>query len=526
MSPLSFLKRPCRWLEAISTYGGTHSAAPNFAFELCIREIDAEERRRLDLHTWRMAMNGAEPVRADTLRRFAETFAPCGFDPRALTPAYGLAEATLKVTSGRAEEPTTILAFDAKALEEGRVVESAADGKEPRELVGCGGSEIGTEIRIVDPETRRPCLPDRIGEIWLAGDTVALGFWNRPEETRETFHAALAEDDGKRYLRTGDLGFLHGGELFVTGRLKELIIIRGANYYPQDVEKTVEDTHPALRPHGGAAFSVEADGEEKLVVVQEEVRRAARDLDVAKLFARIRQAVSEEHGLAVHAIVLVRQGSVGKTSSGKLQRRLCRAQFLAGELETVAAWREPGAPLVPDTLPVPADILPDTPADASSQADRRRRGRHLEDRLLHLAARSLAVAPEEIGRDQPLSRYGMSSATALALVGAIEKALGRELPSTLLWEYPTIAALAAHLGGEVPPVSPVSAAVPAPRFSRGRAGDEPVAIVGLGLCLPGADDPEAFWRLLDRGTDAIRQMPGERCAVIPAIPARGPLAWG
>jgi len=507
MSPLSLVKHPFRWLEAISTHRGTHTASPNFAYDLCVREVTAEERARLDLGSWRMAMNAAEPVRVDTLRRFAETFAPCGFQPTTFCPAYGLAEATLVVTGTGVEDQPLTVAFDAQALEEHRVVEVAAASAAARVLAGCGTPRWDTEVRIVDPESGRICPPDRIGEIWVTGRTVAQGFWGRREATEQTFRAALVPDDGQRYLRTGDMGFVHRGELFVTGRIKEIVIIRGANFYPQDIEKTAEDTHPGLRPHGGAAFGVEVEGEERLVVVQEVSRRPAQTMDLAEAIARIRQAVAEEHGLEAHAIVLVRQGSVGKTSSGKLQRRACRAQFLAGELQELASWREASEPAPEPAAP---------PAPAGRPAAERR---ELERRLVHLVARSLKVAPEEIEIGQPLSRYGMGSAAAVSMVGEMERALGRELPETLLYDYPTIAVLAAHLAG--PSALPSAARSPLPDASASR---EPVAIVGLGLRLPGADDAESLWRLLADGVDAIRPLPAERRALLPE-PAEGPL-WG
>ena len=257
MSPQSFLQRPLRWLQAISRYRATVSGGPNFAYELCIRRITPEQREALDLSSWYAAYNGAEPVRADTLRRFAATFASCGFRPRFFYPCYGLAEATLMVSGGRLHEEPVLCTTEATALEHNRIVETSERQRNVRTLVGCGHAMPGTRIVIVNPESSTPCAPDAVGEIWVSGPSVAHGYWNRPEETERTFQACLAGAGEGPFLRTGDLGFLRDGELFVTGRLKDLIIIDGRNLYPQDIELTVEQSHPAMRPGCCAAFSVD-----------------------------------------------------------------------------------------------------------------------------------------------------------------------------------------------------------------------------------------------------------------------------
>ena len=274
MSPVAFLQRPLRWLAAISHYRATTSGGPNFAYDLCARRIGPEERASLDLSSWRVAFNGAEPVRAETLDRFATAFAACGFDRRAFYPCYGMAEATLFLSGGTLGEPPVVRSFDAAALDEGAAV-PGGQREEGRRLVGCGRPWLGQQLLIVDPETRLPCPAGRVGEIWAAGPSIAGGYWNNPAGTLADFGARLADDEAAGpFLRTGDLGFFDrgdraGGELFVTGRLKDLIILRGRNLYPQDIEATVERAHAVLRPGGGAAFSVDVDGEERLVVVQE-----------------------------------------------------------------------------------------------------------------------------------------------------------------------------------------------------------------------------------------------------------------
>ena len=338
LSPVSFLQQPIRWLQAISRYRGTHTGAPNFAYDLCVHKITPEQRATLDLSSWQMALNGAEPVRADVLKRFAETFKPCGFEPTAFCPGYGLAEATLKVAAVRRTDAPVLYIVQAGALEQNRILEATEDQQNMRTLVGCGRSEIDTKIVIVHPESLTQCSPEEVGEIWVSGSTVAQGYWMRPEETERTFRAYLADTGDGPFLRTGDLGFWKNGELFVTGRLKDVVIIRGRNYYPQDIELTVEQSHPALKAGASAAFSVEVEGEEQLVVAQEVERSYLRKLDANEVVGAIRQAVWEQHELSVYAVVLLKPASIPKTSSGKIQRHACKAGFLDGSLEGIGTW--------------------------------------------------------------------------------------------------------------------------------------------------------------------------------------------
>ncbi|MDB9392184.1 fatty acyl-AMP ligase [Microcystis aeruginosa] len=333
MSPASFMERPLRWLQALSDKQATHSAAPNFAYDLCVRKIPPEKRATLDLSHWCMALNGAEPVRAEVLKKFAEAFQVSGFKATTLCPGYGLAEATLKVTAVSYDSPPYFYPVQANALEKNKIVGATETDTNVQTLVGCGWTTIDTQIVIVNPETLKPCSPEIVGEIWVSGSTIAQGYWGKPQETQETFQAYLADTGAGPFLRTGDLGFIKDGELFVTGRLKEIILIRGRNNYPQDIELTVQNSHPALRPSCGAAFTVENKGEEKLVVVQEVERTWLRKVDIDEVKRAIRKAVVQEYDLQVYAIALIRTGSLPKTSSGKIQRRGCRAKFLEGSLE-------------------------------------------------------------------------------------------------------------------------------------------------------------------------------------------------
>ena len=334
MSPMSFLQRPYRWLQAISRHRAIVSGGPNFAYDLCVRKITPQQRATLDLSSWTIAFNGAEPVRSETLDRFAEMFEPCGFRREAFYPCYGLAEATLIVSGGLKAAPPVVRAFDAKALENRQVVELPAMDEGARRLVGSGQVLADEEIVIADPETLTRCGPRQVGEIWVKNPSVAQGYWRRPDDTEHAFRARLRDNGKGDYLRTGDLGFFQDGELFVAGRLKDLIIIRGLNHYPHDIELTVEKCHSAVRPGSGAAFTVDVDNEPKLIIVYEVERRQQGEVD--EVFEAIRREVGREHELQVDSIVLIKPGSIPKTSSGKIQRHACRKAYLDGSLEEVA----------------------------------------------------------------------------------------------------------------------------------------------------------------------------------------------
>ncbi|MEH2082889.1 MAG: fatty acyl-AMP ligase [Nostoc sp.] len=342
MSPVAFLQKPLRWLQAISRYKATTSGGPNFAYELCARKITSEQRSTLDLSSWEVAFNGAEPVRAETLAEFTTTFASCGFRDEAFYPCYGMAETTLFVSGGLKTALPTVLCVDGTALEQNQVVAVSNEHKDDRKIVGCGQTCLEQKIAIVDPNSLTLCSADQVGEIWVHGSSVAGGYWNRLDLTQETFNAQLQDTDteSKPFLRTGDLGFLHDGELFITGRLKDVIIIRGRNYYPQDIELTVEKSHPALRPSCGSVFTIEVNGIEQLVVVQELERSYLRKLDTNEVLRNIRQAITAEYSLQIYSIVLIKTASIPKTSSGKIQRQACRSKFLAGDLDVVSEWSE------------------------------------------------------------------------------------------------------------------------------------------------------------------------------------------
>ena len=407
MAPVAFLQNPSRWLRAVSRYRATTSGGPNFAYDLCVRRVPPAEIEKLDLSCWQVAFNGAEPVREETLARFAEAFAPAGFRPGAHYPCYGLAEATLMVSGGRPGEETVV-----RELGE-------------RRLVGCGRVLLDLEVAIVDPDTGAPRPPGEVGEVWVAGGSVARGYWNRPEETVHAFGAMLADGRGP-WLRTGDLGALLGGELFVAGRLKDLIILRGRNHYPQDLEATAGKAHPALADGTGAAFAVDVtleDTEERLVIVHEAERHADR-LD--EVTSAIRQAIAEEHEALAYEVVLVPPGGVPRTTSGKVQRRACRDLYLRGELRVLGASR---------LSSMAADEDPRTEAIPGSL-----------DWLRRAFAAAARVDPAQVDPDRPLSASGLDSLAAVELKQAVEEATGVSLSLADLLEGMTLREVERRVG--------------------------------------------------------------------------------
>ncbi|HET7461936.1 MAG TPA: amino acid adenylation domain-containing protein [Longimicrobium sp.] len=503
LSPATFLQRPFLWLEAVSRTGATLSGGPNFAYELAAERTTPEQRATLDLSRWRAAFNGAEPVRADTLEKFFRAFEPCGLRREALRPGYGLAEGTLVVSAGRAggPGPHRVVPFAAAALEESRLVAHPA-GEPARDLVGCG-RVVGDDQRVViaDPETFAPTPPDRIGEIWVAGPSVAHGYWQRPRETAETFGARLATGEGP-FLRTGDLGFVHDGELFVAGRAKDVIIVHGRNHYPQDLERSAEASHPALRPGCSAAFAMESAAGERLWIACELERAALRD-DPAPVADAVRRAVLADHELQVHGVVLLRTGGITKTTSGKIQRRACREALRAGALSIVHLWSdgttelpegsraapesaspEPRAAAAPATVlhldaAVVASLVAhpashpasDQAADAGESprahvlaatgAERRER---LADFVTRTVARVARVAPEQVDLARPLAELGMDSLMAVELTHAIERGLELPLASSTILSSPTIDEFCAFLLHQVE-----NPAAPAPSTAAGSA---------------------------------------------------------
>ncbi len=458
MSPMSFLQKPYRWLAAIERFQATTSGGPNFAYDLCIRKVTPEQRASLDLSSWQVAFNGAEPVRAETIDQFCEMFGPCGFRREAFYPCFGLAEATLMVSGGYVDQPPVLRTFEAGSLVSGRVVDAEPDDEGVRALVGCGQSLPDQQIVIADPHTQTRCPPGQIGEIWVHGPSVAMGYWRRGEATKATFQATLKDTGEGPFLRTGDLGFLLEGELFVTGRIKDLIIVRGVNHYPQDIERTMQEAHPRLRPDAGAAFTVEEEGREKLVVVNEVERRKTADLD--SICEQIHRAVAAEHELSVDVIVLIKAGSVPKTSSNKIQRHACREGYLERSLDVVGEWRaaethgEAVARVVraaePDAVTTEPVAEPD---DLHVTADR---GAVARKKVADIVVEEIRrVGKERVSRlalDSPISESGLDSLERMEILAGLEERFGGRFPEDVLPDLETandvIAAVEKYLGVE------------------------------------------------------------------------------
>lgn len=495
MSPAEFVRRPVCWLQAISHFRGTHTASPNFGYELCVERVSSEQVAALDLSCVRCMANGAEPVRYETLRRFAEKFTAAGLRAEAMCPSYGMAEHTLKISTSPVTCPPRATWVDAKALGHGQV--RVVPEGEGRGIVGCGFPGPETDVVIAEPASGAPCEDAAIGEIWLRGRLTAHGYWGA-HAGDETFAAFTATGDGP-YLRTGDLGFVRDGELHVTGRLRDLIIIRGRNHFPSDIEFTVQRAHAALAPDRGAAFSVDGAGGEQLVIAHE-LSRDARSTDPAEIFPRIVEAVSLEHALVPAAIVLLGPHDLPVTSSGKVRRRATKEAFEEDALPALARWDRPGGH---DSPAVEADVNTDALAW-----------------LIDCAARLLGLRPADLPADEPLARFGFDSLTAERFAGRIEERFGREFTPATFFEHATLRAIRDYLEG--------ASERPERRF-RPRETQSELAIVGMACRFPGAPDLADFWRLLDAGECAIGDVPADREALVEffastegtGVPSRG-----
>ncbi len=440
LAPATFLQRPMVWLETLSRTGATVSGAPNFAYELCARKSTAAEREALDLSRWKLAFCGAEPIDADALDGFAAAFAPAGFRREAFYPCYGLAEATLLVTGGAGAGAPRVVHADRGQLATGKLVE-AGPGGAGQKLVSCGGALGDQEALVVDPVSAKPQAAGEIGEIWVRGASVAAGYWNHPEDLATTFGAHTADGRGP-FLRTGDLGSLLNGELFITGRLKDLIIIRGRNVYPQDIERTVQQAHEAVEQ--GAAFSVGDQEQEELVVVHQVSRERRKD-DLKAVMLAIRAAIVDEHEVDAQAIVLLRPATLPMTSSGKVQRGRCREMYLAGELQEVDRWTRPTEAAAATTAgvengPPRPKFLDRIPSYSVNEL-----AVEVQQWMLGWLASRVEDGLGELTADSTFAEMGIDSLTALELNLEFEKVLGLRLPPGEAWSYPTPAALAHYL---------------------------------------------------------------------------------
>ena len=455
LAPATFLQRPIAWLEMIARTGATISGAPNFAYDLCTRKTTPEQRAALNLTRWTTAFCGAEPIDARTLNDFAGVFAPAGFRSKAFYPCYGLAEATLMVSGGKGPSDLRVIHADPAKLAANMLVDAASPA-DARTLVSCGRPLGNQDVRVVHPQTFAVCKDGAIGEIWIRGGSVAAGYWNHPEEGWQTFGGRLADGSGP-YLRTGDLGAFRDGELFVTGRAKDLIIIRGRNLYPQDVERTAEQAHEAVDQ--GAAFSMIKDGQEQLVVVHQ-IKREHRRGDMAPIIRAIRAAVVEEHEVDPYAIVILRPGALPLTSSGKVQRAHCRELFEAGRLEELSRSIHTGECRSGEGAGPDAEAAsrggPPRPKflDRIESYSPEALSVEIQQWMLGWLAARVEAPANEFTPTAPFTELGMDSLTALELNVEFERVLGIQLPPTAAWSYPTPKALSAYLAETLLGIAP------------------------------------------------------------------------
>ncbi|QDU86875.1 Tyrocidine synthase 3 [Pirellulimonas nuda] len=502
MSPLDFMRSPANWLRAISHFGATSTAAPNFGYELCLRKVTDADCEGLDLSRLQVAVSGAEPVRADTLRRFTERFAPYGFREEAFVPAYGMAEATLMISVAGHGAPPLVRQVDADALSEGRI-EPATDASTTRELVGCGPPAPGVEVRIVDPETHRETRG--VGEIWVRSPGVASGYWRNPEATAAAFGAQLrggpAGGSAEGYLRTGDLGAMCDGELLVTGRRKELLILAGRNFYPHDLELAIQESDPAFKPDGGAVvsaavFSAAGRGHQEGLIVYHEVQRPKRQ-DLAALCQRARAVLFEETGVEPLGVVLLAVGDIPKTSSGKTQRAACRQAHLRGTLSPLHQWwadsGDHAGAATSETLASPA-----TETEA----------------WLAACWREL-LGVEHVGRESGFIALGGQSLQAIEMLSRVLDRTGVVLPMAELIASPTLAGVAAAIdrAAAAGPTAPPRKATQAERAAElpvTAAQQRFLLLDQLGVAPGGANLPVAvrlYGRLdLDRLEDALTRL--------------------
>lgn len=439
MSPLSFLKNPYIWLKTISDMGAKVSGGPNFSYQYCVRKVSDEQLQELDLSSWQVAFNGAEPIQVDSLNSFADKFGQCGFDSKAFLPCYGLAEATLFVAGSPATRGPKVMHADLDQLSKGQLNldqhETAGKGTAP--LVSSGVLAIETDVQIVNPQSHEVCESGEVGEIWVNSPSVAQGYWNKPSFSDSVFRAQLKGDNGKTYMRTGDLGFMWDNELYVTGRIKELIIVAGKNHYPQDIELSLQSSNPTFRKGCGAAFAITEQGKEQLVVMQEVSGAAAGQTDFQQLALAASRVIATRHGITPKALVFIAQGTLPKTSSGKIQRTEAKKIYELGNITPLYSWEAASTQVV-------------------NKASEKQEEREFTDWQTELyfemqtwVSDKLSVEPHHIDLDVTFSELGVDSIEAIDLVDRLQDRIERTIPATELLRYPTVKALIDHFANEL-----------------------------------------------------------------------------
>lgn len=508
MPNMAFVQQPGRWLQAISRYRITHTMAPNFAFDLCVESMSEEQVRSLDLSCWEHVSNGAEPVRMKTMDTFTQKFAPAGFRKSVFSPGWGLAEASCAVTISHYcgahhcenRRPPREIFINAADLARHRITMCDRTDPQAVSLAGSGFPIADTDLRIVDPHTNEECPADQVGEIWVHNKSVGHGYWNDPAKSEETFHARIHGDPtGRSYLRTGDLGFFFEGEIFITGRSKDVIIIRGENHYPQDIEWSIRGAHPLVSTGTVAAVSVEAAGEERLVIISEVSRRFSVAEHAETVYATIRRVVADEHQVQTATIALVQYGSIAKTTSGKVQRAAAKDAFLQGRLTLKCQWvakqvEEAFSPHPEHTrksAPVQPEVFPECTDIAN----------WLKQKVAVLSGLDL----HHVDGNRPFGEFGLDSNHVVRLTGELEERFGvSSLPPTLMYDYPTIDKIADYIATQRKTTCRLS-------YNSSTVNEElAIAVVGMDCHFPGAADLDSFWRLLKTGASAIRALPEAR----------------
>jgi acyl transferase domain-containing protein/acyl-CoA synthetase (AMP-forming)/AMP-acid ligase II/acyl carrier protein len=497
LSPLTFVRRPETWLDVISRYRATHTQAPNFAYELCVRRIDERVLDRLDLSCLITASTGGEPVRADTVRAFTKKFARCGMKPEVVCPACGLAESTLVISAKTKVGTPYFLTVDKNAYKNDIITPLDKDDPNGWALVSSGKILATVGVAIVDPATLKRLNDGIVGELWTSSDSVGAGYWQREEESEAVFRARIVgEEHLGTFLRTGDLAFVIDNQLFISGRAKDLVIIDGTNHYPQDIELTVQNADPAIRVDHCVAFSVDVDDRERLVIVAEAEKKVG---DWTQVLRVLQKEISENHELELYALQIIRRGAIHKTSSGKLQRSTCKVAYLNNEFDPLFEWTRPSRPKINKATELTGPLAT---SDVISSSDFLQRSSMLRS-VRNIIADELSMLPSELSDQRPLAEYGMSSRVAVMIAARLEElSSGRALSSTILWEHPTVEALVGHLIGS----STESYSEDNDSFDYG----EPIAIIGMSCRFPGAADLDSFWDLLMKKGDAITEVPKDR----------------